>query len=83
MDHGSAFIDEAYRRAGLATEVSGWGYTQARVDDRIVRTYLNDNTVRIVELTSNELIVSEVTLSGAMVVPTAVAAVLTVIALRS
>ena len=69
----NADIAEAFHLAGLTMETSRWGNLQARVADRIIRVYEDDVTFKVVVMTANELVESELSVSGRMANPVALA----------
>lgn len=73
----NADILQAFAFAGLATETSRWGLIQHRTaDGRIVRVVEDDATVSLYVMTANELIESEMKVSGRMAGPVALAALI-------
>lgn len=71
-------ITEAFEFAGLATEVSRWGFTQHRTAEHLYRVVCDDATYYVMCLTADraEACVGEVVLSGRFGTPEAIAGVL-------
>ena len=72
-----ANILQAFAFAGLGIETSRWGLIQHRTaDGRIVRVVEDDATVFLYVMSANELIESELKVSGRMAGPVALAALI-------
>ena len=73
----SANILQAFSLAGLTTETSRRGFIQHRTaDGRIVRVVEDDTTVFLYVMSANELIESEMKVSGRLAGPVALAALI-------
>ena len=71
-----ADIAEAFHLSGLTVETTRWGNLQAVAGGRIIRVWEDDATLKLVVMTRNEVVESEMAISGRMANPVVLAALI-------